>query len=335
MDGGERQMDVANIMENFLPRRLRENSELDELSHAVCEPRALQAGAGYPSTTALRGTEEQDNRAAFPRCLSMGTNPASGKSLDSSESPGHHGLRPLSDRRCSLPVALDQPKLFVRRKSLANWAAARDEFMELDSKRCKSDRMITFDDAPSSTPAAALILDVSGFSALCAKYTAEGTAGCEGFSLIVSEYLARLVDVVESFGGDVEAFAGDALICMFFAKEASSASICIRRPSEEVAGPSHNASDSLRFAAVLVRLSPYMHYPPSVSGLCLASTEACFDPPPLPRENAPWLSTLVIKCSDQHFCLMPHVDAANPRQPAVQRKPWRTTALLSRFQTLQ
>ena len=252
-------MDVANIMENFLPRRLRENAELDELSHA-CESRAH--GAGRPSTTA-GGTQEQEKRPVFSRSFSMVTNPSPRKSADGIESPGLHGLRP-DDRRCSLPGAVGREeraprpswhKLVVRRKSLANWARASEDFEGFDSKKSKSEKMITFQDAPLSSPAAALILDVSGFSALCAKYTAEGTAGCEGFSLIVSEYLARLVDVVESFGGDVEAFAGDALICVFFAKEASSAPNSFRRHREDVAGPSHSANDSLRFAVVLVRVS--------------------------------------------------------------------------------
>ena len=76
----------------------------------------------------------------------------------------------------------------------------------------------------SGVEASILMLDVSGFSKLCAKYTAEGTAGCEGFSLIISDYMSRLVDIVESFGGDVEAFAGDALIVMFYARSSNCSS---------------------------------------------------------------------------------------------------------------
>lgn len=68
---------------------------------------------------------------------------------------------------------------------------------------------------PEALDAAVLILDIVGFSKLCARCTAEGTAGCENFALLVSDYLGRLVSVVEESGGDVEAFAGDALIVIF------------------------------------------------------------------------------------------------------------------------
>ena len=42
-----------------------------------------------------------------------------------------------------------------------------------------------------------------------------GTEGCEEFSTLVSNYLAAMSDVIESYNGDIDCFAGDALLVVF------------------------------------------------------------------------------------------------------------------------
>jgi len=64
-------------------------------------------------------------------------------------------------------------------------------------------------------PAAVLMLDICGFSGLCESYSEAGSVGCECFALTTSRFLTALVGVIEEHGGDVDAFAGDALIALF------------------------------------------------------------------------------------------------------------------------
>eukprot|EP00951_Prasinocladus_malaysianus_P016487 scaffold128527_cov47-Prasinocladus_malaysianus.AAC.1 len=57
-----------------------------------------------------------------------------------------------------------------------------------------------------------LVIDVSGFTRLSQFYGNKGSEGAEQFCLSISGFLARLTAIVLSFGGDVDAFAGDAAL---------------------------------------------------------------------------------------------------------------------------
>ena len=52
--------------------------------------------------------------------------------------------------------------------------------------------------------AAALFADISGFSRLTKVYQDKGDEGVEELSLVISEYLGRLIDCVFAWGGDIE-----------------------------------------------------------------------------------------------------------------------------------
>ncbi|MBM3266502.1 MAG: AAA family ATPase [Candidatus Sericytochromatia bacterium] len=64
-------------------------------------------------------------------------------------------------------------------------------------------------------PAALLLADVSGFTALTERLAREGPAGAEQLARILNEYFGHLIDLVARHGGDVFKFAGDALLVLW------------------------------------------------------------------------------------------------------------------------
>ena len=58
-------------------------------------------------------------------------------------------------------------------------------------------------------------MDISGFTKLSEHFSRLGTEGCEEFSTLVSKYLAIMCDVIASYNGDIDCFAGDALLVVF------------------------------------------------------------------------------------------------------------------------
>ncbi len=68
-----------------------------------------------------------------------------------------------------------------------------------------------------SFPAAALYADISGFSALTAQLTERGSAGLEELVGVLNDYLGKLIALVQTHGGDVLKFAGDAIVALWYA----------------------------------------------------------------------------------------------------------------------
>jgi class 3 adenylate cyclase/tetratricopeptide (TPR) repeat protein len=56
-----------------------------------------------------------------------------------------------------------------------------------------------------------LFVDVSGFTALTESFTQAGRAGCEQLSVVIRRTFERIITCTEEAGGDVIAFAGDAI----------------------------------------------------------------------------------------------------------------------------
>lgn len=87
--------------------------------------------------------------------------------------------------------------------------------------------------APHSTrlshPMCSPQIDISGFTKLSEVYSKQGTEGCEEFSLVISDVLARMCDIVERHDGDIDCFAGDAVLVVFEANTESSLSISTGR----------------------------------------------------------------------------------------------------------
>lgn len=64
-------------------------------------------------------------------------------------------------------------------------------------------------------PAAILLTDISGFTALAERLSAEGPAGVEELTRRLNEYFGTVIDVVAAHGGDVTKFAGDSLLALW------------------------------------------------------------------------------------------------------------------------
>ena len=64
--------------------------------------------------------------------------------------------------------------------------------------------------------AALLIVDVSGFTALSEDAKRRlGSEGVETFSLALSTFFSIMIDLVNDYNGDVDCFAGDAVLIVF------------------------------------------------------------------------------------------------------------------------
>ena len=64
-------------------------------------------------------------------------------------------------------------------------------------------------------PSALLFADISGFTPLTERLSAKGPVGAEELTLALNSYFGELIQIVNSYGGDVLKFAGDALIAIF------------------------------------------------------------------------------------------------------------------------
>ena len=70
--------------------------------------------------------------------------------------------------------------------------------------------------APRVVTAAVLIVDVSGFTALSVDARRRlGSEGAERFSLALSSFFSIMIDIVNDYEGDVDCFAGDAVLIVF------------------------------------------------------------------------------------------------------------------------
>jgi class 3 adenylate cyclase len=58
-------------------------------------------------------------------------------------------------------------------------------------------------------------VDISGFTKLSEYFSKMGTEGCEEFSTLVSKFLATMSEIIERHHGDIDCFAGDALLVVF------------------------------------------------------------------------------------------------------------------------
>ncbi len=78
-------------------------------------------------------------------------------------------------------------------------------------------------------PGAALVADVSGFTALAEQLAQEGAVGAERLTEILNAFFGRVVKCVESHGGDVARFAGDALLVIWPCRAESEIAQATRR----------------------------------------------------------------------------------------------------------
>ena len=70
---------------------------------------------------------------------------------------------------------------------------------------------------PSNESAATAVLfaDISGFTSLTEQLAQKGPAGAEELTTALNNYFGELIEIVNSYGGDILKFAGDALLATF------------------------------------------------------------------------------------------------------------------------
>lgn len=68
-------------------------------------------------------------------------------------------------------------------------------------------------------PAAVLMADLSGFTALTERFARANPAGAEELTQILDRYFGHLVGIVSAHGGDVVKFAGDGLLALWYGDE--------------------------------------------------------------------------------------------------------------------
>lgn len=67
--------------------------------------------------------------------------------------------------------------------------------------------------------AATIMADIAGFTQLTNKLATDGAVGSEILTGIINDYFSKLLSIVSSHGGEVIAFAGDALVAVFIADD--------------------------------------------------------------------------------------------------------------------
>ena len=68
---------------------------------------------------------------------------------------------------------------------------------------------------PDLLDAAVLFADISGFTALAEALARRGPAGVEELTRVLNVHFGRLIDMIDSHGGDITKFAGDALLALW------------------------------------------------------------------------------------------------------------------------
>ena len=127
---------------------------------------------------------------------------------------GHVGINLIAVRAMSLmgsktPVAA------------ASFGAGAHDASELEALRRYlptglRDRLCRGNNGDWSGDGIALIADISGYSRTASwLQERDRVGGAEQLSSCVNDYISEMVAIIESFGGDILHFAGDALICIW------------------------------------------------------------------------------------------------------------------------
>ncbi|OQY45948.1 MAG: hypothetical protein B6242_09105 [Anaerolineaceae bacterium 4572_78] len=93
------------------------------------------------------------------------------------------------------------------------------------SRRLKEDPTPITQPTEASFPAAVLFADISGFTALTERFSAQGAAGAEEITRLLNRYFDELSTIIAIHGGDIVKFAGDALVVIWSAEDESNTGI--------------------------------------------------------------------------------------------------------------
>jgi class 3 adenylate cyclase/tetratricopeptide (TPR) repeat protein len=102
-------------------------------------------------------------------------------------------------------------------------------------------------------PAALLMADLSGFSALAERFSRRGARGAEDLKDLLNLVFGRLVDLVDAHGGNILKFAGDATLALWPASEDGDAA-AVRRAARCALAAQAILADAERTAGVRLLL---------------------------------------------------------------------------------
>src|SRR5918999_3754041 len=119
---------------------------------------------------------------------------------------GAAGDRPLDTPECDIAVVPEPPERISALSSYVPQAVLRHLASSAGA-------------GPQPTaeryPAALLLVDLTGFTALTASAVRRGPAGTEGLSRSLNTYLGQIIDLAAAHGGDVAKILGDALLIVW------------------------------------------------------------------------------------------------------------------------
>jgi class 3 adenylate cyclase/tetratricopeptide (TPR) repeat protein len=79
---------------------------------------------------------------------------------------------------------------------------------------------------------AALVADVTGFTAITERLAASGAVGAEQLTQLLNDYFGRVIEIVCAQGGDVVRFAGDALLIVWTADAPDEVALATKRAAQ-------------------------------------------------------------------------------------------------------
>ena len=136
---------------------------------------------------------------------------------------------------------------------MTDWSTAASYFPRLLAQRLSVGGTSPLSEREERLEAAALFVDISGFTALTERVAQGGPAGAEVLQRLLNQFFGQLIDLVTDHGGDVAAFAGDALIAFWqaagpleLASAADRSFRCALAMREAVARPAETAKIALR-----------------------------------------------------------------------------------------
>ena len=188
-------------------RNSRESSDDNSNNHALADrARSQESALVSPATSSSTHSPP----------------PSTSLSHDSSSASNHQHLRIRSPSTSDNPLVVDGPSLLGlhRQPTLLQHENAFRSFcpIAVEYFLCHHrDYSLLATPHASSIQGAMLFVDMSGFTPLAERLSAQGMIGIEALSAHLNDYFGSMVDIIHRYEGDVTKFAGDALMIVFAA----------------------------------------------------------------------------------------------------------------------
>ena len=214
----------------------RRNSSADNSNHTADRPRSQESIVVSPPGTSS---------------TSQGLPPSAAVSYDSSSTSAsnHQHLRIRSPSTSDNSLAMDGTNMIGlhRQSTLLQHENAFRSFcpIAVEYFLCHHrDYSLLAAPHASSIQGAMLFVDMSGFTPLAERLSAQGMIGIEALSAHLNDYFGSMVDIIHRYEGDVTKFAGDALMIVFAADSFVPSTPHQQQQQQSVANTQHQRSSS-------------------------------------------------------------------------------------------